>query len=409
MFRTLIIIGLVTGGCGDRLAPAPASPDVLAEPVPGLTDQQLLLHLRGDEKFAETFGVEDGLGPIFNSTGCETCHIGDGKGHPLTSLQRFGRYNASDGTWDPLLEHGGPQLQNRAVPGSEPERVPDIANGLTTLLPPQVVGLGYLEAVTDGALLALSDPTDVDGNGISGVPNYIPAPDFFQPQPHHVSRTISGTTHYIGRFGRKAGAIDLLHQTVLAYVNDIGITSDFITDDPVNRQTVGRLTGDNVADPEIGSDTVHDVVFYIQTLKVPTRRNPGHPQVKAGEVLFSSIGCADCHIPTLTTGPSPIAALANQTIHPYTDLLMHDMGPGLDDNYVEGTAGPSEWRTTPLWGLGLSADSQGGRPFFMHDGRAETLEQAIAEHGGEAAASRDAFEALDSGQKDQLITFLESL
>ena len=147
----------------------------------------------------------------------------------------------------------------------------------------------------------------------------------------------------------------------------------------------------------------------MRTLKVPPRRNAGQPEVLAGEKLFIRIGCAKCHVPTLKTGLSDIAALSNQTFHPYTDLLLHDMGPELDDHYTEGSARTSEWRTAPLWGLGLAADAQGGQVFLLHDGRARSLEEAIKYHGGEAADSRAKFTEMPAQEQENLLSFLQSL
>ncbi len=388
--------------CADMLPSAPEPEDVLAEPVAELTPDQLREHLRGDGEFGRIFGESAGLGPVFVSNGCQSCHIGDGKGHPLTTLTRFGRYN--DGVWDAMPEQGGPQLQNRAVGGYPPETVPEAATGVTRLMPPAVTGLGYLEAVPDEAILALADPSDANGDGISGVPNYVPPRDYFTPQPSH----IPNEGRYIGRFGKKAGAIDLMQQTVTAYLQDMGITTDFEPRDIYNPQA-GHFTGDVAADPEVSAEIVNQVVFYIRTLKAPPRRQANDPEVQAGERLFGIIGCAGCHAPSLYTGPSDIQALSRVVIHPYTDLLLHDMGADLDDGYTEGTALTSEWRTPPLWGLGLAEDSQGGSPFYLHDGRARTLETAIEFHNGEAAASRSAFQRLSPTEQQQLLQFLRSL
>jgi CxxC motif-containing protein (DUF1111 family) len=213
---------------------------------------------------------------------------------------------------------------------------------------------------------------------------------------------------YIGRFGKKAGAVNLLHQTVAAYQQDIGITSDLLPEDLFNSRA-GSRASDAVADPEVSSSTVANVVFYLKTLRAPSRREAGHPDVLAGEELFADIGCAGCHVPTLTTGRSEIAVLDRVTFHPYTDLALHDMGPELDDGYTEGIALSSEWRTPPLWGVGIQANFQGGRMFLMHDGRAESFEQAITLHGGEGGASRDAFEALPHDDQARLLRFLRSL
>jgi len=271
-------------------------------------------------------------------------------------------------------------------------------------MPPAVTGMGLLEAVTDATILSLADPNDTDGDGISGAPNYIQPPEYFEPKAHH----IPSNGLYIGRFGKKAGVIDLLQQVVTAYKEDMGVTTDF---DPVENFNVqsGSFTGDEVDDPELSATVVQNVVFYIQTLKAPPRRNPDDPEVRAGETLFAQIGCVDCHTPTLRTGNSNIAALSENEFHPYTDLLLHDMGPELDDGYTEGIALTSEWRTAPLWGIGLAGDSQGGQAFYLHDGRAASLEEAIEFHGGEGANSREAFRNLTAAQKEQLIKFLESL
>lgn len=402
---------LALAACADRLAPAPDPAQVLAEPLSDLQPEQIAQHLHGDAAFARRFGVADGLGPVFNEPGCEFCHVGDGKGHPLTALKRFGGLNAA-GEWSHLPELGGPQLQDRAIAGVRPEAIPPGAY-VTTLLPPNVTGLGYLEAVSDSTLLAMADPDDVNGDGISGRAQWIVPPDFFVPTANHAVTTQSmagvsdGVQRYLGRFGRKASAIDLLQQTAGAYVNDIGISSDFFSGDPA--APGGDFIGDGVADPEIASSEVAAVVFYLQTLKAPPRRNIDDPDVVIGESLFAQVGCAGCHVSTLQTGDSPIAALSQQTFHPYSDLLLHDMGPELDDGYREADELSAEWRTTPLWGLGLQKNSQGGREFYLHDGRATTLPQAIAAHGGEAAASRDAFAALSETEQRQLIAFLYSL
>lgn len=393
---------LIAVACSELLPPAPDSETVLAEPIEDLTPQQLRDHLVGDGEFGRIFGQEDGLGPIFVSNACESCHIGDGKGHPLTTLKRFGKY--SGGVWDPMVEQGGPQLQNRSIAGYPPETIPGDATGVTSLMPPAVTGLGYLAAVLDADILESADPNDSDGDGISGVPNYIQAPDYFIPFPSH----IPSNGKYIGRFGKKAGAIDLLHQIVTAYKEDMGITSDFDTQDNFNIQA-GLTTGDFVDDPEVSAAIVNNVVFYIRTLKVPPRRDENDIDVIAGENLFNQINCSGCHSPSLVTGFSDVTALSNKTIYPYTDLLLHDMGSMLDDGYTEGTALRSEWRTAPLWGIGLAEDSQGGSPFYLHDGRVSTLEAAIDFHGGEASNSRDAFNNLSPGEKEQLIKFLKSL
>jgi CxxC motif-containing protein (DUF1111 family) len=164
-----------------------------------------------------------------------------------------------------------------------------------------------------------------------------------------------------------------------------------------------------VQDPEVSSATIHDVVFYLRTLKAPIQRDRDNADVIAGEAVFNAIGCGDCHRAELTTGASPIQAIANRDFRPFTDLLLHDMGPGLDDGYTEGSATSAEWRTPALWGLGLFPDSQGGSYFLLHDGSAHSIGEAIDLHGGEGQAARDAYQTLSTVDRDKLLRFLKSL
>jgi CxxC motif-containing protein (DUF1111 family) len=187
----------------------------------------------------------------------------------------------------------------------------------------------------------------------------------------------------------------------------MGITSGFLPYDPYNYLDQTAPVSPSL--PEVDNTTLNSVVFYCQCLQTPAQRNAGDSTVVYGGRLFSQIGCATCHQPTLTTGYSPIAGLSNQTFNPYTDLLVHDMGPGLDDGYTEGNAKTSEWRTAPLWALGLAPNVQGGYTYLLHDGRAHSIEQAIGLHGGEAAVSEGRFAALSASDKNALIAFLKSL
>ena len=414
MRRCLLLAGTLAVAACDLLVPgAPPEELTLAGPLEGLTGAQLAQHFRGDEEFGRIFGVRDGLGPIFVAPSCETCHPGDGKGHLAFNLTRFGRMDGA--RFDPLRHLGGPQLQHRAVLDYRPEVVPPVATGVARFTPPSVTGLGFLEAVDDLTLLALEDPDDRDGDGISGRVQLVDASDAIA-EIARLDELLDGTHaprvlvdgKYIGRFGKKASAISLLHQTVTAYLEDMGITSDVLPNDLVNRQ-VGGFAADAAPDPEVSSAAVQAVVFYLRTLKPPPRRNANDPQVRTGEEVFISIGCALCHRPALTTGRSSIAPLDRVEFYPYTDLLLHDMGPELDDYYTEGRALTSEWRTAPLWGIGLAERSQGGRGFFLHDGRARSLRDAIELHGGEAARSRAAFRALGRDLQEALLAFLRSL
>jgi len=188
----------------------------------------------------------------------------------------------------------------------------------------------------------------------------------------------------------------------------MGITTDFIPDENRN-PAAGGNSGDPVPDPEIPGSTVQDVVFYLQTLRSPQRRDAENPIVQRGETIFSAIKCASCHVPSMTTGPHPVQALSNREVPLFSDILLHDMGPDLADDFYEGEATGTEWRTTPLWGLGIVENILGGTPFFLHDGRTSDLRVVIDLHKGEASASRAAFQQLPPEDQDALLMFLKSL
>jgi CxxC motif-containing protein (DUF1111 family) len=348
--------------------------------------------LSGDRAFNnEIFTTENGLGPLFVATSCGACHAGDGKGHSFSSLTRFGQ---SD-TTNTYLQFGGPQLQHRSIPGYMPEQVPNGAAS-SVFMPPANTGLGFIELVSDADILAMADPNDMDGDGISGVPNWNYIPAYVAP----FQNSQSNNGRYICRFGKKGSVYNLLQQTANAYNQDIGITSLYEPYDTYTHQEI---------DPEIATQTVLDVVFYLQTLKAPIARNGNNEDVIRGKELFKIVGCEKCHRETLRTGISSISALSNKEFHPFTDLLLHDMGNALNDGYTEGSALPQEWRTPALWGLGLSKNSQGGSYFLLHDGRAKSIEEAIIMHGGEAEKSANHFKQLSAAEKQKIITFLESL
>ncbi|MFQ6610771.1 MAG: di-heme oxidoredictase family protein [Fidelibacterota bacterium] len=386
----LIIVFAVA--CEKTMPPAPEENKLLDGPIEGLSAEQQAQFLKGDEAFSDVFTIEKGLGPIFVANQCASCHAGDGKGSPFVRFTRFGQ---PDTLGNQFLSFGGPQLQHKAIPGYQPEQLPAGATS-TDLIAPAVSGLGFLDAVSDADLIVLADPNDADGDGISGRPHWNIIPNYVTLRPNSISQN----GRYISRFGKKGAAYDLLHQTSGAYNQDMGITSLFESIDPYSGLEV---------DPEVSTQTVHDVVFYLKTLKAPVPRNQDDPEVIAGKQIFSQIECTKCHTPTLNTGFSPINVLSNNEFHPYTDMLLHDMGPGLDDGYTEGYALTSEWRTPPLWGIGLSKDTQGGSYFLLHDGRAVSIEEAILLHGGEAEQSKNNYMQLSNTEKEQLIKFLESL
>jgi len=389
------IILLVSGGlaCEKMLPRAPATDETLDGPAEGLSNEQHQVFLRGDAAFNnDVFTPATGLGPLFVANSCGSCHAGDGKGHPFTTLTRFGQ---TDSTGNHFLPAGGPQLQNRAIPGYAPEQLPAGAP-FARFTPPANTGLGFLDAIPDSTLLSMADETDADGDGISGRPNWITPPVYATLRPGAISRN----GKYIGRFGKKASVYDLLQQTANAYNQDMGISSTYEHYDTWSGQET---------DAEVPNQKILDVQFYLRTLKAPVQRNPDEAEIIKGRQIFMNTGCGKCHTPTLTTGPSPISALANKTVHPYTDLLLHDMGHGLNDGYTEGNATTAEWRTPPLWGLGLSPHSQGGQYFLLHDGRAGSIEAAIALHGGEGQSAATHFQQLTAADKALLLKFLASL
>ena len=371
----------------------PKENEILDGPVEGLSAEQSLRFLAGDDAFNnEVFTAQTGLGPLFVATSCGTCHAGDGKGHPFSTLTRFGQ---PDTFGNQFLTQGAPQLQHRAIPGYQPEQIPAGAT-FSKILPPANTGLGFIELVSDADILAMADPTDANADGISGVPNWNFVPAYVQLN----SNAVSQNGKYICRFGKKAGVYNLLQQTANAYNQDIGITSIF--------QPTDTYTGTDI-DPEVSTQTVLDVVFYLQTLKAPLPRNETDADVISGKQIFINTGCEKCHRQTLNTTYSPVEALSNKQFHPYTDLLLHDMGAELNDHYTEGSALTAEWRTPALWGLGLSPNSQGGQYFLLHDGRAHSIEEAILMHGGEAQNAKQVYQQLSESDRQKLIRFLQSL
>ncbi|MEO7311684.1 MAG: di-heme oxidoredictase family protein [Chitinophagaceae bacterium] len=389
----ITVVGALVVSCS-KLEPAARKDDELLDgPVYGLTQEQTRRFVTGDLAFNDDiFTSAKGLGSIFVATSCGSCHARDGKGHPFTTLTRFGQ---TDSTGNKFLNNGGPQLQDRALPGYVPETIPAGAT-FSKFTPPANTGLGFIELVSEADIMAMSDPNDANGDGIRGVPNWSTIPSFINLPPTSLSRN----GKYICRFGKKANAFNLLHQTANAYNQDMGITSSFQPSDVYSGLDI---------DPEVTNKTVNAVVFYLQTLKAPIQRSQKDADVMTGKNLFININCSGCHRPELKSGYSPIASLSYKTFAPYTDLLLHDMGPALDDGYTEGTAKTGAWRTPPLWGLGLSPNSQGGEYFLLHDGRAKSIEAAIQLHGGEAGNSKNSFNTLSETDRQKLIKFLKSL
>ena len=356
------------------------------------------------------------LGPKFIGRSCVECHTNNGRALPPEPGEPMFKTVVKTGADAGGAPHPalGAVLQPRDV-GGEPEAGASIA-GYTIVeghyadgavyslrqpnyhfervapeffsarLAPPLVGMGLLEAVAESTILALADPDDANGDGVSGRPRTVIDPE-------------TGETR-LGRFTAKAGKARLRHQIASALNTDMGIgTSVFPLPD-------GQGSGGAV---ELGEDELDQMTRYVALLGVGARRDLDSAPALAGERLFAAAGCIKCHSPELATSPfHPMAELRGQTIHPYTDLLLHDMGPGLADKMGEPGATGSEWRTAPLWGIGLTAGVSGGEA-YLHDGRARSLEEAILWHGGEGEAAKEAFRTLSRHDREALVAFLKSL
>lgn len=366
----------------------------------------------------------DLAGPLYVHTSCDACHTRNGRAAVADEGENLDAWVfkvGAEGGPDPLI---GSVLQPSAVSGEGEGEVTiaswEEVDGLRSpvfafsgeaparyspRIAPQLVGMGLLEAIPEETVFGWADADDADGDGISGRPQVVADP-------------VTGEAR-LGRFGWKAGASSVLHQTAGALNTDMGVmTSVFPEPDCGSAQTdCGNEDG-----AELSDEYLDDLVRYVSLLGVRARRGLDDATALEGEVLFEEVGCASCHLPEVTTSAfHPLAELRSQTIHPYTDLLLHDMGPELADNLGEGVASGSEWRTPPLWGLGLGPCVTGGvegpaqsetctpSESYLHDGRARTLEEAILWHGGEGEGSRDAFQALTAEEQGAVVRFLETL
>ncbi|RUV21291.1 di-heme oxidoredictase family protein [Mesorhizobium sp. M7A.F.Ca.MR.245.00.0.0] len=396
--------------------------------------------------------ASDGLGPLFNERACQNCHLKDGRGRPpqgdagTTSMfLRLARDASSVEEKAALADHEvlnfpdpvyGTQLQELAVPGlpgegrmhiDYQERKVELTDGAvislrkpsysvdglgygpldprTTLSPrltPPMIGLGLIEQIAPADILAHADPDDRDGDGISGRPNI-------------VRDSLNGELT-LGRFGWKAQTASIRQQAADAFAGDIGIST------PEEPKHWGDCTAaeakcldmpngvqQRLGPVEAPPPVMDLVTFYSQNLAVPSRRDLDRPDVLAGKKTFYEIGCIACHTPKFVTRrDTPNKAQAFQLIWPYSDFLLHDMGPDLADGQAVGDATGNEWRTPPLWGIGLT-ETVNGNSFFLHDGRARSLTEAILWHGGEAQKARDRFAAASATERDALLKFLESL
>lgn len=417
-----------------------AGPNAFGMPLANISRLNRRAHVVGNSFFNKNWvfspsstTARDGLGPLFHARSCSSCHVKDGRGAPTNNsstsvglLFRLGVPGKSSG--DPVL---GVQLATKAAPGIEPEGTVNVRyeekevgfDNLKTAslrkpkyeliandhfgkphaeiqfgprIAQQLVGVGLLEAVTDKTILANADPNDEDGDGISGKPNFIYNPESKKRE--------------LGRFGWKANEANLRTQTASAFLRDMGITSPIHPIEDFTKPQKEKINVTLIANPpDIDDSKFERVVTYLRTLAPPAQRNANDPSVKRGDILFNKIGCSNCHIPTLRTGSiTAIDELKNQSIKPYTDLLLHDMGEGLADGLKDSLASGSEWRTPPLWGIGLTK-TVNGNTFFLHDGRARSIEEAILWHGGEGSESRKNYSSLSFDEKNDLLNFINSL
>ncbi|WP_460054427.1 di-heme oxidoreductase family protein [Pseudomonas sp. S2_D06] len=394
-----------------------------------------------------TTTARDGLGPLFNTNACQGCHIKDGRGHPPTpddvnAVSMLVRLSIPDApAYAGVIEqlgvvpepvYGG-QFQDMSVPGVAPEgkvrvdytavpvrfkdgtevelRKPSL--NITQLgygpmhpdtrfsarVAPPMIGLGLLEAIPDEAILANAEAQAKANKGISGQPNRV--------WDDAQQKTV------LGRFGWKAGQPNLNQQNVHAFSGDMGLTTSLRPiDDCTDAQTACKQApngnGPN-GEPEVSDNILRLVLFYSRNLAVPARRDVNAPEVLAGKTLFYQAGCQSCHTPKYTTAANAAEPeLANQVIRPYSDLLLHDMGDGLADNRTEFQASGRQWRTPPLWGIGLT-QTVSGHTQFLHDGRARNLLEAVLWHGGEATAAQQQVLSFNAEQRAALLAFLNSL
>lgn len=394
-----------------------------------------------------TTTARDGLGPLFNTNACQNCHIKDGRGHPpapdaSNAVSMLVRLSIPDAPpYAKAIEqlgvvpepvYGG-QFQDMAVPGVAPEgkvrvdytpvpvrfadgtevelrkpvlQITQLGYGpmhpdtrFSARVAPPMIGLGLLEAIPEEAILANAAAQAKDNQGINGRPNRV--------WDDELQKTV------IGRFGWKAGQPNLNQQNVHAFSGDMGLTTSLRPfDDCTEAQTACKQAPNGNGadgDPEVSDNILRLVLFYSRNLAVPARRGVNDADVLAGKNLFFQAGCQSCHTPKYTTAANAAEPeLANQLIRPYSDLLLHDMGDGLADNRSEFQASGRDWRTPPLWGIGLT-QAVSGHTQFLHDGRARDLLEAVLWHGGEAQAAQQQVLSFNAEQRAALLAFLNSL
>jgi CxxC motif-containing protein (DUF1111 family) len=362
------------------------------------------------------------LGPQFYAPSCVSCHVNNGRAIPpgpnvmiVNAVTKVGTASGAPDTdlgalLQPLRSGGAAgegsvsiasyTVVNGAYGDGTPYQLRRPNYGFVGKTPthfsvrntPPLVGMGLLEAVPESAIIALADPDDLNGDGVSGRIRTLLDPETGQQR--------------LGRFGWKAGAARVSHQVASALNGDMGVMTPIFSQPDCGTAQAGCGS----ADVELSSADLALMTRYVSLLGVAARRNLSDAQAQQGEALFASAGCAACHVATLTTSAyHPLAELRSQVIRPYTDLLLHDMGAGLADTLSEGNASGAEWRTAPLWSIGLTAGVSGGGEAYLHDGRARNLAEAILWHGGEAETAKEAFRNMGATLRAALLKFLQSI
>jgi CxxC motif-containing protein (DUF1111 family) len=376
---------------GGALLSQSGLPLIPGSPLPGLTPAEFERFRLGLEDFTEVEEAAEGLGPAFNGTSCAGCHATPAIGGIASITEVRAGHLAEDGTFTEL--HGGTLFHLFSIPPHTCQvRIPPDANVIARRMPVPLFGAGLIEAIPDSTLLALEDPDDVNGDGISG----------------RAARILDVATHQerIGRFGWKAQQATLLAFSGDAYRNEMGITNELFPDelalgvDPEQLRLCSPTRGlEDVRDRRTKLRAIDNFEAFMKFL-APLERGPIGDQVRAGELLFRAIGCAACHVPALTTGPSANPLFDRREVPLFSDLLLHDVGTG--DGIPQAAALPNEIRTPALWGL------RHRRP-FLHDASAPTPDAAIRRHGGEAAGVIAKYLELTEAERSQLLAFLASL
>lgn len=382
------VAAAVLGGCAPD-DPVGAEPGA---PLPGLTEAELAEFRAGAALFNRVYSPEEGIGPLFNENQCSACHTSPAPGG-TTGFERVvkGTRFGEDGVCDPLAHEGGENVRTQATPlmralGVERQEDPPSATEIGRFTTPFLFGLGLVEAIPDQTILAREDPGDADGDGVSG----------------RAGRTVDGR---LGRFGRKAELATIADFNDTALRFEMGLTTPSSPSEVAHEGRPMPPEADPAQDPEVDEATVRLLEAFVRYLAPPAPaapRSEAHGDtIEAGRELFQRIGCADCHVPTMRTGPSDVPALDRKTVALYSDLLLHDMGPDLA-SVCGVAASPAETRTEMLMGLHH-------RDIYLHDGRASTVEDAILAHGGEARRAREAFAALPWSWRQYVLTFLGTL